>query len=142
MRKNELKRLYKLIKESDEEVREIFRSNEIEIDNFEPPRVYVGSFWPSADKEGIYFPFLILNTKDKNRIIKKELYSYYYIKVSNIKPEKLHRDLKNFIEMLLSILAKDYKDKTIIECFKISIKDLESAYRNCKDYVREIYLSL
>jgi hypothetical protein len=142
MRKNELERLYKLIETLDEEVRETFRSIGVEINHLQPPRVYVGNFWPSADREGIYLPFLILNIDDRDIIIKKELYSYYYIKVSNIKLKGLRKNLKNFLEFLLLTLAKDYKDKTIIKCFEISIKDLKSAYRNCNDYIRKIYQSL
>jgi hypothetical protein len=140
--KNEIKRLYKLIEAFDEEVRDAFRSIGVKINHLKSPRVYVGNFWPSADKDGIYLPFLILDTEDRDTIIKKELYSYYYIKVSNTKLEGLHRDLKSFLEFLLSILAKGYKDETIIKCFEVSIKDLESAYRNCNDYIMKIYLSL
>jgi len=44
--------------------------------------------------------------------------------------------------MLLSILAKGYKDKTILKCLKLSINGLESAYKSCNDYVSKIYLSL
>jgi hypothetical protein len=141
MRKNEVEKLYKLIEKLDEEVREIFRSIKIEI-NLEPPRVYVGSFWPSADKKGIYLPFLILNAENRDVIIRKELYSFYYINVSKINLKYLNRDLKKFLEILLSILAEGYKDKTIINCFKQSIKNLKSAYEECNDYVNKIYLSL
>lgn len=141
MGKGELEKLKKLIETLDEEVRETFRSIKIEI-NLELPRVYIGNFWPSADKKGIYLPFLILHAKNKDTIIRKELYSYYYANLSNTNLKYLSRDLKDFLEMLLSILAVGYKDKSILECFKLSINDLEGAYRSCNDYVSKIYLSL
>jgi len=141
VRKSELEELEKLIETLDEEVRETFRSIKVKIDSLEPPRVDVGSFWPSADKKGIYLLFLILNAENRAEIIRKELYSYYFLKLSNINPKYLPTYLKDFLEMLLSILAENYKDKTILKCLKLSIKDLKSAYRICNDDVSKIYSS-
>jgi hypothetical protein len=142
VRRSELEELKELLEKSDEEVRETFRSIKIEIDSLKFPRVIIGSFWPSASSEEIYLPFLILNAKNSAEIIRKELYSYYFLKLSNTNPKYLSTYLKDFSEMLLSILAKGYKDKTILKCLKLSIKDLESAYRICENYVSKIYLSL
>jgi hypothetical protein len=141
--RSELEDLEELLEKSDEEVRETFRSIKVKIDSLEPPRVDIGSFWPSADKKGIYLLFLILNAENRDVIIRKELYSYYFLKLSNINPKYLPEYLKDFSEMLLSILAKGYKDdKTILKCLKLSIKNLESAYISCNDYVSKIYSSL
>ena len=142
MKRSDLEELKELLEKSDEEVRETFRSIKVKIDSLEPPRVDVGSFWPSADKKGIYLLFLILNAKNRAKIIRKELYSYYFLKLSNINPKYLPTYLKDFLEMLLSILAEDYKDKTILKCLKLSIKDLEGAYRICNDNISKIYSSL
>jgi hypothetical protein len=142
MKKSELEELKELLEKLDEEVRETFRSIKVKIDSLEPPRVNIGSFWPSASSEGIYLPLLILNAKNRAEIIRKELYSCYFLKLSNTNPKYLPKYLKDFSEILLSILAKGYKDKTILKCLKLSIKDLESAYRSCNDYVSKIYSSL
>ncbi len=142
MRRNELEKLEELLEKSDEEVRETFRSIKVKIDSLEPPRIRIGSFWPSASSKEIYLPFLILNAKNSAEIIRKELYSYYFLKLSNINPKYLPKYLKDFSEILLSILAKGYKDKTILKCLKLSIEDLKSAYRICNDYVNKIYSSL
>ncbi len=143
MRRSELEKLEELLEKSDEEVRETFRSIKLKINSLKPPRVRIGSFWPSASSEEIYLPFLILNAKNSAEIVRKELYSYYFLKLSNINPKYLPEYLKDFSEMLLSILAKGYKDdKTILKCLKLSIENLKSAYESCSDYVSEIYSSL